>query len=78
MLSTLFVTVGLLTIVSCSECYEASCGREYDPRGPLVRCSNLPIDFLECDDPYDPINETKLGNHTYCEGNNDTVIFRAH
>jgi TM2 domain-containing membrane protein YozV len=37
-----------------------------------VRCSNLPIDFLECDDPYDPINETKLGNHTYCEGNNDT------
>lgn len=28
-------------------------GEKYNPNGPLVNCSYLPIDFLECDPPHD-------------------------
>lgn len=31
----------------------------YRPLGPLVKCSFLPLEFLECDEPYD-----HKGNHT--------------
>ncbi|CAH3033874.1 unnamed protein product [Porites lobata] len=35
------------------QCFEESCGREFDPKGPLVKCSFLPMDFLQCDPPVD-------------------------
>lgn len=31
----------------------------YRPLGPLVKCTFLPLEFLDCDDPYD-----HKGNHT--------------
>ncbi|CAG0883335.1 unnamed protein product [Darwinula stevensoni] len=35
------------------ECFDISCGRVFDPRSPLVNCSYLPFEFLDCDEPED-------------------------
>ncbi|EDO38925.1 predicted protein [Nematostella vectensis] len=36
-----------------SRCFNESCGRTFDPRGPLVDCQYLPLDFLDCEQPLD-------------------------
>jgi len=44
-------------------CMNESCGEDFNPNGPLVLCSYLPEEFLDCDPP-PPVNETerdKLG-----------------
>lgn len=40
-------------------CFDKSCGKEFDPKGPLVHCNFLPLEFLKCDEPTDKVrNET--------------------
>ncbi|KAK2191156.1 hypothetical protein NP493_58g04008 [Ridgeia piscesae] len=34
-------------------CYNESCGVEFNPYTPLVKCSYLPDEFLKCDPPKD-------------------------
>ncbi|XP_078358825.1 TM2 domain-containing protein 2-like [Oculina patagonica] len=61
-----------------TSCFDESCGRKYDPKGPLVRCNYLSMDFLQCDPPVDFTANvtareesgygcTKFGGSTYQE-----------
>lgn len=57
-----FITVFVLffTIHDCLGSIENEYSKEpYRPLGPLVKCSFLPIEFLDCDQPVD-----HKGNHT--------------
>ncbi|XP_064603218.1 TM2 domain-containing protein 2-like [Liolophura sinensis] len=46
----------ILEITLCSasgECYNETCGRKYEPHSPLVLCSFLPNEFIDCEPPED-------------------------
>nr|CAG4645942.1 EOG090X0IT6 [Lynceus sp. MCZ IZ 141354] len=53
-----FVEVVLFLVFSLhqgnTECQEDGCSNlEYHPHAPLVKCSFLPMDFIDCEDPLD-------------------------
>ncbi|XP_062516043.1 TM2 domain-containing protein 2-like [Corticium candelabrum] len=58
-------------VVNCSQCSNLSCETVFDPRTPLVYCHMLPLDFIDCDDPYDTPrrNLSYYNPENYCEGN---------
>eukprot|EP00057_Strongylocentrotus_purpuratus_P005819 XP_003731813.1 PREDICTED: TM2 domain-containing protein 2 [Strongylocentrotus purpuratus] len=70
------------------DCYTEECGVEYNPVEPLVKCSFLPDDFIECDAPEDlKGNETlrrelgtgcsKYGREKYQDVQKSPVICRV-
>lgn len=52
-----FITLWLLLGRSLGDqvgdktCFDESCGRKFDPKGPLVKCIYLPLEFLKCEKP---------------------------
>lgn len=45
--------VQVALVVCTDQCMNQSCGAKFDPRTPLVQCSYLPLEFLDCDEPRD-------------------------
>ncbi|XP_057333022.1 TM2 domain-containing protein CG11103 [Microplitis mediator] len=50
LLSLLLFVINIRTVKATNKSYDQL---EYYPKGPLVKCHFLPIEFIECEEPFD-------------------------